>query len=85
MHGSILTGMEKPREAAASFSEAPEAISPVLLTLPEAMTQLIKELLKYYFQSADSVGIEPEMELLGPIIEKLGETGAIELTKTEVE
>ena len=75
--GTILRAMERHSDAAASIAEGLVAITPQLLRLPAAFAQLAQSLLHDYRDSAQSAGIDPDVQMLAPIFEKLVEVGTI--------
>ncbi len=76
--GGVLRDLGRHTGAAETFAEGIRTIAPMFMALPEAFAGLAADLLRDYVDSAREGGLEPDADLLGPIVEKLVEIGAIE-------
>ena len=76
--GQVLRGAERHDQAVAAFAAGIEALTPQFLGLPEAFGQLMGALVREYGQSCGEAELEPDQELLGPVVAKLVEMGVIE-------
>ena len=71
--GSVLSGLERQEEAAERFAEGLRLMAPLFAKLPQAFAGLTVQLAQVYFSACQQAEIEPDAELLGPILEKLQE------------
>ncbi len=69
MRGVILLEMRKQMEAAASFSQGIQALTPLFQKTPAAYAELIDFLRRNYIQACDSTKAEPDSALLAPVVE----------------
>ncbi len=67
--GKVLEGLGRTEDASNSFREGLEALSPQFLRLPRAYASLVAALAQAYLDSCKQVGRDPDVALLGPIVE----------------
>ena len=67
------------------FAEGVRAIAEPFLELPQAFASLTNSLVRDYFGNAQQAEIEPNMEMLTPVVEKLVKIGAIPPSENEGE
>ncbi len=68
----------RPEEAHDACKESLQIISPYFLALPQAYSNWIVDPLNRYLKLCNAIHRQPDVELIGPIIQKLIEIGAIE-------
>ena len=71
--GSVLLGLERYGEAANSFAEGLQSITPQFLKLPAAFGRLVVYLAWAYPEACQRAGREPDAAVLGPVAKKLAE------------
>lgn len=71
--GMVHLNNDEAEAASRCFAEGLQRISPSLLALPEAFATLAANLAKTYLQACEAGQIEPDDELLGPVIKALGQ------------
>ena len=79
--GSVFERLHRHEDATSSYAEGLRVITPSLLDLPQAFAPLSVWLLKGYLGGVEVAGMQADNELLGPVISKLQEIGAIELRR----
>jgi tetratricopeptide (TPR) repeat protein len=67
--GAILRSMERHAEAAAAFAQGIRAITPLFQKVPNAFAQLIGSLFNEYLRAIQQAEIEPDKNLLAPVVE----------------
>ena len=67
--GAILQNMERHAEAAAMFARGIKAVTPLFQKVPMAFAQLVENLRSYYLRAVQQAQVQPDEELLAPVIE----------------
>ncbi|MEQ8585626.1 MAG: tetratricopeptide repeat protein [Thalassobaculaceae bacterium] len=77
--GEVLLLGNRPDEAAESFNKFLSLIAPLIEEFPQAFARQAIGNTQHYVAACEAAGIEPDMDLLGPILQTLEEHGLIEL------
>ena len=64
-----LRGLERQGDAASRSGEAIRILNPYFAAIPQAHAGLMGFLVKEYLEASEAAGIEPDMELLAPVIQ----------------
>jgi tetratricopeptide (TPR) repeat protein len=72
--GNSYSALGRREEALAAVREAVESLRPHFLQIPRAFGQWMTSIIQNYLQYCETCGVEPDGELLGPIVAKLAET-----------
>ena len=67
--GNILTELDRKNEALSARREAVATLTPFFLRFLAAHCQWMSVIARQYLQSCESLGVEPDMALLTPIVE----------------
>jgi len=74
----VLTGLGRTQEAAVALAEGIKTLLPQFARLPRAFAPLMHALLLDYIAAAKAAQMEPDVELLAPVIEVFEKLGAEE-------
>ena len=62
--GTALQGVKRYEEAADAFGEGVRLLTPFFQQVPQAFSQLILSLSRYYLQACEAAGCEPDEALI---------------------
>ena len=63
-----LAETSRPAEAIASFVEAVRTLTPTFIRYPAAIATLMTQMLRHYLRLCEVASVEPDKELLAPVI-----------------
>ena len=66
--GTTLGETSRPAEAIASFAEAVRTLTPTFVRYPAAIAPLMAQMLGDYLRLCEAASVEPNRELLAPVI-----------------
>ena len=63
-----LAETSRPPEAIASFAEAVRTLTPTFIRYPAALARLMTQMLRDYLRLCKETSVEPDREMLAPVI-----------------